>query len=101
MAKAAVFRQQLAAYINTTLSPAARSARLASVARAALADLQASGRASHVYRLSVDGRPATDESTVRGDGTGKILYSFSYIADAVEFALDFLRARAPVKTGTY
>jgi hypothetical protein len=101
MARAAVFRQQLTAYIDTTLSPAARSARLATVARTALAELQASGRASRTYRLSVDGRPGASESTVRGDGTGDILYSFSYIADAVEFALDFLRARAPEKTGRY
>lgn len=101
MAKASVFRQQITAYIDTTLSPAARSARLAAVARAALAGLQSSGRASSVYRLSVDGYPATSENTVRGDGTGDILYSFSYTRDAVEFALDFLRARAPVKSGLY
>lgn len=99
--KAAVFRQQLTAYIDGALGPAARSVRLARVARAALAGLQATGRAGNVYRLAVDGRPATSEDSVRGDGTGKILYSFSYITDAVEFALDFLRARAPVKSGLY
>lgn len=101
MAKAAAFRQQIQLFADANLSPQARSARLARVARAALAGLQAAGRASHTYRLAVDGRPALDESTVRGDGTGRILYSFSYVAEAVEFALDFLRVRAPVKSGAY
>jgi hypothetical protein len=101
MAKAAAFRQQITAYIDTNLGPAARSARLARVAQTALASLQAVGRASHTYRLAVDGRPAADESVVRGDGTGRILYSFSYLPEAVEFALDFLRARAPVRSGLY
>lgn len=101
MAKAAAFRQQIQLFADANLSPRARSARLARVARAALAGLQATGRASHTYRLAVDGRPAADESVVRGDGTGKILYSFSYVREAVEFALDFLRARAPVRSGAY
>lgn len=101
MAKAAAFRQQIQLFADANLSPQARSARLARVARAALAGLQATGRASHTYRLAVDGRPALDESTVRGDGTGKILYSFSYVAEAVAFALDFLRVRAPVRSGLY
>lgn len=101
MAKAAAFRQQIQLFADANLSPVARSARLARVARAALAGLQATGRASHTYRLAVDGRPAADESVVRGDGTGKILYSFSYVSEAVEFALDFLRVRAPVKSGAY
>ena len=101
MAKAVAFRQQIKLFTDNTLSPEARSARLARVARAALTDLQSTGRAGPTYRLFVDGQPATTEATVRGDGTGDILYSFSYIADAILFALDFLRARAPVRSGKY
>lgn len=99
--KAQAFRQQIRVFTNENLGPAARSARLANIARSALADLQAEGRAGSTYRLFVDGQPATTEYSVRGDGTGRILYAFSYIADAVTFALDFLRARAPVRTGLY
>lgn len=101
VSRAVVFRQQIKAYTDSTLGPAARSARLVTIARGALTGLQAAGRASSVYRLFVDGRPARTEAAVRGDGTGRILYSFSYIAEAVTFALDFLRARAPVKSGAY
>ncbi len=101
MSKAVAFRQQIRVFTDSALGPAARSARLATVARAALAGLQSTGRASSTYRLFVDGKPSMTETTVRGDGTGKILYSFSYLAEAVEFALDFLRARAPVRSGKY
>lgn len=99
--KAAAFRQQIKVYTDSTLGPAARSARLASVARGALADLESAGRVSPKHALYVDGHAASSESEVRGDGTGRILYQFTYIADAIVFALDFLRARAPVRTGKY
>lgn len=101
MTKATAFRQQMKVFTDSAFSPAVRSARLASVARGALADLEASGRASPRYRLFVDGQPATTESSVRGDGTGQILYSFSYLAEATTFALDFLQARAPAGSGLY
>lgn len=101
MAKAVAFRQQIKTYTGALTDPGARSARLASVARSALATLQASGRVSKTYTLFVDNRPAASEDSVRGDGTGKILYEFDYVADAVTFALDFLRARAPNRSGKY
>lgn len=99
--KAVAFRQQIKIYTGALTDPGQRSARLAAVARDALAALQASGRAGPAYTLFVDNRPASSEDSVRGDGTGKILYQFSYIGDAVIFALDFLKARAPSRSGKY
>lgn len=99
--KAVAFRQQISVYTGALTDPGARSARLAAVARNALADLESSGRASPVYKLFVDSQPAASEDSVRGDGMGRILYQFSYLAEAVTFALDFLRARAPSRSGKY
>lgn len=83
-------------YIDRNLSPAARSARLAAFAKARLAELIASGRASEDYVRLVDGMAGRVESQVRGDGGGRIEYNFVYLGPAVVRALEFLRGRAPV-----
>ncbi len=97
---ASAFRQATTVFIAAELSPAGRSARLADAARAGLADLIASGRASSSYRRFVDGREGAQESTVQPDG-GVILYQFSYIAETVSFALSFLQARSPSRSGRF
>ncbi|HEY0184125.1 MAG TPA: hypothetical protein VGC09_15055 [Rhodopila sp.] len=95
------FREQVNAYIAANLSPAARSKILADVARSGVAALVASGRAPPVYQTFVDGRQGADASTVRGDGGGVILYRFSYQAQAAVFALAFLKARGPSRSGRF
>lgn len=93
-------RQQIRVFVDREMSPAARAARLASVARSTVADLVAAGRASPRYETSVDGVPGASEDAVRPDG--RITYNFAYIGEAVEFALAFLQARsAPAVSGTY
>jgi hypothetical protein len=82
-------------YIDRNLSPAARSARLASFARERLAEVISSGRGSKDYTRVVDGMAGRDESQVRGDGGGRIEYLFSHAGAATQRALEFLRARAP------
>lgn len=94
------FRQDIQVFRDANLSPAAQSARLAKVAREAVAELIAANRATPRYTRSVDGRPGADESSVLPDG--RISYAFHYIGDAAEFALTFLRYRAsPIASGRY
>jgi len=93
--------QTIRAFAAETLSPAARSAMLAEHARQALANVQASGRAGLVYRRIVDGVADAPEEAVRGDGSGRILYRFSYQAEAAAWALAFLKARSPARTGAF
>lgn len=96
------FRQQIQVFIDANLSPAARSNILADAARTGLAGLISSGRAPPTYQTFVDGkRDDDDESHVRGTGGGTILYQFSAQAEAAAFALGYLRARAPGRSGTF
>jgi hypothetical protein len=97
----AAFRQQVQAYINVNLSPAARSKILADTARAGLADLIATGRASTSYNTFVDGRRDGNEDDVIGTGGGSILYRFDMQAQAAVFALAFLMARGPARSGKF
>lgn len=91
-------RQQIRVFVDRELSPAARSARLASVARSTVADLVATGRGSPRYETSVDGVPGASEDVVRPDG--RITYGFQYIGEATEFALAFMIARTdPAQSG--
>lgn len=92
-------RQQVSVYIDANLAPAARSAKLAQIARAGRDDLIATGRASPYYQTFVDGARGAAEESVRPGGT--ILYQFGYVATAAVFALNFLRARSPVASGRY
>jgi hypothetical protein len=97
---ASAFRQATRVFIDQQLSPAARSARLADAAKAGVAELVASGRASPYYRRFVDGQEGAQESSVKPNG-GVILYQFSYVAETVAFAIAFLRGRSPVGSGRY
>lgn len=94
------FRTDLKVFIDVNLSPAARSQALATTAIAERDKLIASGRASKSYVTSVDGRKGAAESSVKGTGGGIINYHFSFIGDAVEFALSFLRTRVPKVGGS-
>lgn len=64
-------------------------------------DVIAAGEAPKVYTTFVDGRAGASEEIVRTDGTGRVLYRFSSLADATAFALAFVRARSPVDSGAY
>jgi hypothetical protein len=97
----ALFRQQVQAFIDKNLSPAARSRVLADTARAGLADLIGSGRASPAYQTWVDGVRDDNEDDVKGTGGGSILYRFDVQAQAAVFALAFLQTRSPVRSGAY
>jgi hypothetical protein len=94
-------RQQVTAFVDQNLSPAARSATLARLAVQMRDGLISAGRASPVYRTFVDGREGAPEASVRGAGGGVILYRFSYAAQAALFALGFLRARSPSASGRF
>lgn len=90
-------RQSLQVFVDRELSPAAQSARLATVARNTLADLLSSGRASPRYATYVDGRPGDESEAQR-----VVLYEFQYIGDAVVAAVAYLRTRsAPEVSGTF
>lgn len=95
------FRQQVNAFIDANLSPTARSRILANTARQGVRDLIASGQASPGYDLFVDGHRAQTEDGVRGDGGGVIRYQFNYMGAAAAFALSFLQARSPSRSGEF
>lgn len=88
-------RVQIQAFIDSALSPAARSAVLADAARSMVRDLITDQRAVPDYVTYVDGRQGADEGAVRGDGSGTILYRFNYLGRAAAFALSFLQSRGP------
>jgi hypothetical protein len=93
------FRRQVSVFIDQTLSPEAQSARLATIARDGRDELIRTRRAPPAYRTFVDGREGAPESAVKPQGT--ILYRFDQLGQAAVFALAFLRARSPVRSGTY
>jgi len=84
---------------TASLEPAAISALLARTAREALAEAIAAGEASPNYVRSVNGRFGAAEETVVVPGP--IIYRFSYLEDAVVFALAYCEARSPFKSGRY
>ena len=85
--------------IAADIAPAARAKLLADTARAGLADLIASKRASPKYRTFVDGVKGRSEDQVRADG--QIAYQFNYMGEIISFALEFLKDRSPVASGRY
>ena len=91
------FRESVRVFVAEHLTPAARSAKLAEAARRGVAELVASGRAPPKYRTFVDGAEGRDVATVRRE----VLYEFAYLGPAIEFALAFLIARSPAKSGRY
>lgn len=94
------FRSDITAFVDENLSAPARSKVLAATAIAERDKLINSGQASRRYTTHVDGRLDPDESHVKGSGGGLINYKFSFIGDAVEFALSYLRTRVPKVGGS-
>lgn len=93
------FSRSVRVFIDQNLAPVAQSAALASVARAGVASLVASGNASSRYTTFVDGAAGASEDSVKPSGT--IAYVFEYLGDVVSFAIGFLINRSPVRSGKY
>jgi hypothetical protein len=86
-------RQTLQVAIAETSGPE-MAAKLAAFAKASLADAIASGRGSRNYVRTVNGSTDAPEESVRPPGP--IVYRFSWLDEAIVFALEFLRDRSPV-----
>ncbi len=93
------FRREVELFISEALTPQARSAHLAQGARQILADMIASGEGSRHHKRIVDGVADASEDTVKPEGL--IVYRFSHWATVCQFAISFLTARAPERTGRY
>ncbi len=98
MAKAAVFRRNLQLFVDRTLSPAAQSARLAQAAKAEVARLIATGRASPNFIRFVDGVEGAPEESVKPANDGAIVYRFPVLGRVCMFALTFLVERSPQRS---
>jgi len=92
--------QHLQVLIDRTLPESRQRQIAADYARGIRDGLIAAGRAPRRFTTEVDGREGAAEETVRLDG-GHIVYRFSSLAGAVQFALDYLRERSPVLTGEF
>lgn len=99
MARATAFRRSIELFIDQALSPQARSAALAAGAKQILKDLIDSGQGSRSYRRIVDGRQGAAEETVSPEGL--IVYRFQHWATICQFAISFLTARSPERSGRY
>lgn len=99
MASGAMVARTIRLFRDQTLSPAALSGVLATVARQKRDELIASGNAPPAYQTFVDGREGAPEESVRPDGA--ILYRFNLLGQAVAFALTYCLARSPVESGAY
>lgn len=93
------FSRSVALFVSQHLSPEARSAALASYARADVARLQHERRAPLDYVIFVDGRENAAPESVKPEG--RIVYQFNGLSEAVAFALGYCIARSPVLTGRY
>jgi hypothetical protein len=93
------FRRQVSVFIDRNLTPAAQSSLLARTAIEGRQDLIRTGRAPDSYRTIVDGREGVPEAQVKPQGM--IVYRFNLLGEAAVFALAFLRARSPVKSGAF
>jgi hypothetical protein len=72
---------------------------LARFARASLAEVIDRGEGSPIYDKFVNGREGAQEESVVPPGP--IVYLFNWWRDIVEFGLETLRNRSPVKSGRY
>ena len=81
------------------LEPAAIAVKLAAVARRALAEAIRSGEAPSTYERVVNGRVGAPEDSVVPPGP--IVYRFNWLGPVAVYALEFLRARSPVRAGRY
>jgi hypothetical protein len=93
------FRRSVTVFVNENLSPAAQSAHLARTAIAGREELIRTRRAPDSYRTLVDGKEGVPEAQVQP--RGMIVYRFNLLGEAAAFALAFLRARSPVKSGAF
>jgi hypothetical protein len=93
----------IAAIVDESFSPAARSAMLAEFSRETLADAEKTNSDAlgfipeHV--TTVDGTDGVDEDMVRPDGT--IAYAFSLSSDVFPWIARMLRQFAPVRSGRF
>ena len=94
------FERDVAAFAPS-LDPDEMSRELAAFAREEVAKVIAEGIASPTYVRSVDGIRGAVEESVKGDGTGVILYEFSYLDEIAVWALNFCQASSPVLSGSY
>lgn len=83
--------QKFRVFYDANLSPAAQSARLATVARAELSRLIGLNQFPADYQRFTDGNRGASEDTVKSNGT--ILYEADVLADAVDYAIRYLVAR--------
>lgn len=81
------------------LEPEAISQELAKFARASLAEAISSGQGSPIYEKFINSRPGAAEETVIAPGP--IVYEFSWWPEIIEFALEYLRKRSPVRSGKF
>lgn len=91
--------RQIRLWRDQTLSPAAASHYLATVARQKRDALIAAGDAAPTYDTYVDGRHGASEDTVRPEGA--ILYVFNLLGQAATYGLNFARERSPRDSGDY
>lgn len=94
---AQALKRSVEVFISDAMNPQLRSQILAKFAMEDVAEMIATGRASPVYQVFVDGVEGADPTSV--DPDGQIFYDFSYTSEAVAFAIAFLRRRAPRKSG--
>nr|WP_314074423.1 hypothetical protein [uncultured Roseococcus sp.] len=92
--------QHLQVLIDRALPESRQRQIAADYARGIRDGLITSGRAPRNYSTFVDGREGAAEEMVRLEG-GLIRYEFTRLADAAQFALDYLQERSPVLTGDY
>lgn len=92
------FERNLRVAVGDITGPEAAK-RLAAFARDQLRDAIASGEGGERYERFVNGREGAPEESVTLPGP--IVYRFSYLDEVIVYALDFLRARSPVRGGHY
>jgi len=81
------------------LAPEVIGRDLARFARASLSDAVDRGEGSPLYDKFVNGRAGIEEEAV--DPPGPIVYLFRWWRDIIEFGLETLRDRSPVRSGRY
>lgn len=101
-----VFDRDILVAFAADLSPEARSATLAEVAREGIAEAveinrRASGGAEPTYTQTVDGRLGAALESVRPDGVIEVEFLAALRLEAVEWIRAALAAAAPVRSGRF
>lgn len=96
---AATFQREVQVFIDKEIAPEVMTKRFSDYAEADVAKLIAAKRASPRWRRYVDGVEGAPPESVNVGGT--IIYEFDYLADVTVFALTFLEARSPHRTGEF